>query len=181
MAVIRRKNKNKDAIAKRAHLGKTDGTKELVDLAISHGLQTAPLDVESLIQVLDIELKKEPLDRETSGMLQFIDSQWTITVNSLHHYTRQRFTMAHELAHYILHRDSNSEFTDAILLRNGNRTPMEYEADDFAGELLMPSDMFLSFIKEEAKSVESIAAHFEVSPLAVRFRAKKLNLLNQEP
>ena len=176
MAVIRRKTKSKEEIVRRAHLGNTSSTTELVELARSHDIVVTPLDIEALIKVLGIRLIKEPMEGDNSGSLSFNDDRWVITVNSLHHPTRQRFTMAHELGHYILHRNDQSEFNDTVLFRNGEVNPQEYEANYFAGDLLMPEDRFREFLNQQSTSVDDLAEYFNTSPLAVRVRAKQLNL-----
>lgn len=176
MAVIRRKTKSKEEIARRAHLGNTESANDLIALARSHNINTTPLDIEALIKVLGIKLKKEPMEGDNSGSLKHLGDCWLITVNSLHHPTRQRFTMAHELAHYILHRNDHSEFNDTILFRNGEVNQQEYEANNFAGELLMPETEFRAFISKRSTSVDDLAEYFNASPLAVRVRAKQLNL-----
>ena len=82
------------------------------------------------------------------GMLASNDdkSKWMITYNSsLTSEGRVRFTKAHELGHYILHRHLNDEFMcskDDMLDWMGRN--IESEADKFASYLLMPLDDFRS-------------------------------------
>ena len=80
--------------------------------------QNAPVVVKSLIEKLggrtfDIFYEKASLSRDISGMLEKFDdddspdgsSSYVISVNSADPDSRQRFTLAHELGHYMLHRD----------------------------------------------------------------------------
>ena len=78
------------------------------------------LDIEQLIQEIShreedapILIKKVPMDNYLSGSLSYKDGVWIMTVNSKQHPKRQRFTLAHELAHYILHKEKNTEFQDS--------------------------------------------------------------------
>ncbi len=70
-------------------------------------------------------------------------------VNAKQHLHRQRFSLAHELGHYFLHRNGMPE--DAVTIDNPptgedemgvpTKSPAEIEADVFAGELLVPLEM----------------------------------------
>ena len=173
---VRRRKQNKDHLLRRAHLGDIDNAEELLNLARQNGIATAPLDVEALMKVLGIVVKfSGDLPKETSGMLVNEDGRWICTVNAKHHKTRQRFTMAHELAHFILHRNEKSSFTDYTYFRNedGNDS-MEYEANAFAGALLMPEAGFSFYINNISSSLDDVAKYFGVSPLAVQVRATQL-------
>ena len=92
------------------------------------------------------------LPEEVIGGIDF-DSK-TIIINSAieNHIGRYSFTIAHEIAHHVLHRDlflaARSEV--AIMCRGGSKRPIEeIQADRFAEALLMP----LSIVKEHFKLV----------------------------
>jgi len=74
-----------------------------------------------------------------------------IGVNKKHSAVRQRFTIAHELGQ------------------------SERGANDFAAELLMPSD-FVRPAFEKSPSVSALAPTFEVSELAMGYRLLNLGL-----
>lgn len=81
------------------------------------------------------------------GMLATNDkkSKWMIGYNdSLTSQGRIRFTKAHELGHYMLHRDQQSEFmcSKEDMLKWDSGKNIEIEADKFASHLLMPLDDF---------------------------------------
>ena len=61
-----------------------------------------PIRVESVAQVLGVDIKYEPFSEDLSGILVKEPSRTVIGVNSSHAITRQRFTIAHELGHFIL-------------------------------------------------------------------------------
>ena len=67
-------------------------------------------------------------------------------VNSLHAPVRQRFTIAHELGHAVLHAREGIHLDQAFRLRFRDQTsamaidPEEIDANSFAAELLMPAD-----------------------------------------
>ena len=65
---------------------------------------------------------------------------------------RQRFTIAHELGHFILHRDQRQSFNcDKESVYSGADTirVIEREADDFASNLLMPGDLLRDWISNQ--------------------------------
>lgn len=96
-------------------------------------------------------------------------SEWGIFVNPKARPERKRFTIAHELGHFILHRASQAVFNcDKENIYSGIDTlkEIEREADDFAGNLLMPGDMLRDRI--EGKRIDfhvagALAKEFGVS------------------
>lgn len=176
MAVLKRR-KPKISV----DLGLVDGDvstpDELRDYAQKNGISLVPLDIEELIRVLGIGLRIHPLPDQKSGYMRFENGRWIIGVNSLHHPNRQRFTMAHELGHYILHKDEIGNFEDTILFRQGSDftgAPLENEANQFASELLMPENEFRDVVPRLSGQIDDIAKHFQVSSAALKMRGEKL-------
>jgi len=109
-----------------------------------------PVDVEGLPAKLGIVYEKDLLDPNLSGMLERIGDTFRITVEDSDSITRRRFTLAHELGHYMLHRDLIGEGLDdnrAYRSEKGSRfynklirRREETEANRFAANLLMPRD-----------------------------------------
>lgn len=151
---------------------------QLLELAKQKGVESSPLDVRGLLSVLGIKLISFPMKDDVSGMLTLSDNgrEWIVKVNALHHPNRQRFTIAHEIAHYARHRFQQVEFEDLNFFRNGDSNPMEVEANRFASELLMPETVFREKVKIFSGSIEAVAQYFKVSTLAVRVRAKILGM-----
>jgi Zn-dependent peptidase ImmA (M78 family) len=148
----------------------------LIELAENKGLETDPVNVSELAIILGIAVRYEPMKDEESGSLkkERKTGNWVMTVNSLHHPHRQRFTIAHEIAHRIRHAANSDSFEDTTFFRNGDSNWMETEANSFAAALLMPEKSFTEFIEKVSSKVEDIAMHFQVSSHAVRIRAKVL-------
>nr|WP_321269291.1 ImmA/IrrE family metallo-endopeptidase [uncultured Tolumonas sp.] len=148
----------------------------LIALAVEKGLETNPVNISGLAKHLGIAVRYEPMQGEESGSLKKDKKtgNWIMTVNSLHHPHRQRFTIAHEIAHCIRHTANRDSFEDKTFFRNGESNWMEVEANTFAASLLMPKDAFDNFIGNVSSKVEDIAMHFQVSSHAVRIRAKVL-------
>lgn len=93
------------------------------------------------------EVKSAPIDRFEGALYPSADrSRWLLLYNAALRSTgRIRFTQAHELGHYILHRLGRDSFEcsdeDMIDLKQ-DEVDIESQADSFASTLLMPLDDF---------------------------------------
>lgn len=156
--------------------GQVRNAADLLEYAKTIKAAQFPLDTRFLIKSLDIGLRLHPMPPQKSGFLKLEEGRWVIGVNSVHHPKRQQFTMAHELGHYFLHRETIGEIDDSILFRaDGFGEPgPEREANLFAAELLMPDEEFLGSIRKFNGNVDDISNYFGVSSLAVRIRADSL-------
>jgi|SRR5471030_2735354 len=173
MAFMKRKSVDNKSINGESVIANTP--EELLSFASNNGISIEPLDVTSLTQKLGIAMRMEPMAGEESGSLKKDKAgKWVMTINSLQHPHRQRFTIAHELGHYIKHTVLKENFLDTTFFRNEESNPMEHEANKFAAELLMPQELFISFIENVSKQVDDLAKHFQVSSMAIRIRAKQL-------
>jgi Zn-dependent peptidase ImmA (M78 family) len=113
-----------------------------------------------------------------------------IGVNEAHHLNRQRFTLAHELGHFLLHHSASSVFIDAspVFFRDETSSDgsklQEIEANTFAAELLMPEELLRKFINNQPldafdeRAVRRLAAQFGVSAQALTIRLTRLGLIN---
>lgn len=145
--------------------------KDIIDIAKENSVTTNPIDLPNLCHVLGIGIKYLPLENNISGKLHHDGSRWVINVNSLHHPRRQRFTIAHELGHYFLHRSSQDKYEDTTFHRGRSYSQKELEADNFAGALLMPKEEFKMFIRSNSNKIDDIAEYFGTSSLAIKKRA----------
>jgi Zn-dependent peptidase ImmA (M78 family) len=105
-----------------------------------------------------------------------------VGVNSLHAPNRQRFTLAHEIGHVVLHRHilEGAVHVDRVLLRDRNSSTgtdqLEIQANAFASELLMPTDILENalggrqVVLDDDADVAALAKKFRVSESAMRFR-----------
>ncbi|MCL1891992.1 MAG: ImmA/IrrE family metallo-endopeptidase [Alphaproteobacteria bacterium] len=146
-------------------------------------IKTDPLDIASVVEkIFGIKLIKKDLGKSASGFLEQIDNQWCIYINQYESEQRQRFTIAHELGHYVKHREkyANGRFQhDLIFFRDENTNPDEREANDFASNLLMPETIVNDCIKRGENTVKKLADKFNLSTPAVRYRAYKLGLISE--
>ena len=76
--------------------------RKAVELLAAAKVKFPPVPVEQLANFAGAEVHYEPFSGELSGMVhRESKSRAVIGVNALHAPTRQRFTIAHELAHLI--------------------------------------------------------------------------------
>lgn len=140
------------------------------------------LDVERLIQFIPgIKLEYTDFDSTLSGSLSKHGDSWLIRVNKLHSKNRQRFTIAHELGHFVYHKDDEQEFVDTTFFRGLTADNLEHTANRFASDLLMPEDEVRKMIdKENVRNVAELAGLFGVSSSAMLYRVKELNYKTKE-
>lgn len=86
---------------------------------------------------------------------------------------RQRFTVAHELGHALLHKKSCDR--TGIKYDLGNYQIEEVEANRFAAELLIPREALQTFLPM-GLSFNQLCAKFDVSGEAMNIRLKRLGL-----
>lgn len=144
-----------------------------------------PVNLNSLLKELEIELQYANLKKDISGVIQKHNDSYRIIVNENHPKTRQRFTIAHELGHFILHRDLiNDGIYDNMAYRceypNEYNNPNigsyeETEANKMAVNILMPLDMVEKYREDyknvdENSLVEKMAEVFQVSKQAMAIR-----------
>jgi Zn-dependent peptidase ImmA (M78 family) len=84
---------------------------------------------------------------------------------------RNRFTIAHELGHYVLHREAGKRQKAARLINKENKRE-EWEANWFAAGFLMPKTMFLEKFEEFEGRPVALARHFRVSVQSAEIQAK---------
>jgi len=94
-------------------------------------------------------------------------------VNSTEAPVRQRFTIAHEIAHFLLHRhllESKGALVDDTMYRSGLSTAEEAAANKMAAHILMPFSLINSLSNNGFNSVESLARQLQVSKTAMKIR-----------
>ncbi len=170
-------------------------------LLLNPRFQVTPIDVSGVAETLGIQVSGRPMEDQASGMLVVHGNVSHIIYNSSHHPNRQRFTIAHEIGHFVLHHTASVDrlFVDekfAVYKRAGTSTDPEYsgldstttpteerEANQFASALLMPESRLRKYLEDRQLAVlddydvSVLARSFGVSEQAMTLRATRLNLL----
>ena len=148
-----------------------------------------PVPVEQIARGKDVIIRKGRVEPEVSGFLyrNAARGKAIIGVNATQHKNRQRFTIAHELGHLLLHA-GDAVHVDAVKRRDhlsGKGTDIEeVESNLFAAELLMP----IQFLKQDfdrfgildpldEEKVAKLAGVYEVSNQAMAVRLSNLGYL----
>lgn len=148
-------------------------------------------NIVKLANDLGVKVYAEEMWPYQSGYVEYAPtcgsaSNYRIVVNSRHSPERQRFTVAHELAHYLLHRD-DKDYCFQSETRHRSDDYFEYEiqpedkskereANGFAAAILMPPNLFVPSFERLGHDIRETAKLFFVSEDAVRRRARELGL-----
>jgi hypothetical protein len=99
-------------------------------------------------------------------------SGFSIAVNSTEAPVRQRFTIAHEIAHFLLHRAQleNGDLIDDTMYRSGLSSAEEAAANKMAAHILMPFSLINSLVSAGITDVSELAGRLQVSQTAMRIR-----------
>jgi Zn-dependent peptidase ImmA (M78 family) len=149
---------------------------------------------ETLDSLGEVELSYlQTSNGDISGAIFLENGTYNIVINSDKPPKRQYFTLAHELAHYVLHKNylQDSSFPgfvdfgsldNASALLRPDTMPTELEslqrereANTFAAEILMPEDKVREFYDLNG-DIKDTANAFQVSVAAMAVRLEKLGL-----
>jgi Zn-dependent peptidase ImmA (M78 family) len=153
-----------------------------------------PVDVEKIPSLLGGKLNyvDNINNSDIEAMISKNENSFEIQIKKDGYELRDRFSIAHELGHLFLHMgflvndnvwDSTNDYHDSVYYRSGYNIE-ENEANEFAGALLMPEEIFLKVAKEYYSNgnyyLKPIADFFKVSIEAVRTRGRRLGLFPWE-
>jgi IrrE N-terminal-like domain len=138
-----------------------------------------PVRVGDLAVELGLRVTRSPLPPSISGLIKptsVTSSGFEVVVNKFEPLERQRFTVAHEIAHYLLHRDEiGSGVTDTIMYRSSLSSRKEAEANQLAALIVMPPEAVEIELARlgglhSPTVVEELAEQFRVSIPAMKVR-----------
>lgn len=143
-------------------------------------IASQPVRVGALAARLGLKVVKSPSLRPTiSGLIRpsaDAEAGFEILVNKFEPAERQRFTVAHEIGHFLLHReDIGAGVVDSIMYRSGLSSRKEVEANRIAAAIVMPAEAVSDELRrlggvDEPGVVEELAEQFRVSVPAMRIR-----------
>lgn len=141
------------------------------------------IDVLKIAEYLGVDAKPATLDSSISGLFVIKEQKPYIRYNENESPQRQKFTIAHELGHFVLHKDTPLfvDKNETVLYRNLDSTTgellKEKEANSFAASLLMPKKFIEDEIKKIPFGIDPIAHLsdiFKVSSQAMNYRLNNL-------
>jgi Zn-dependent peptidase ImmA (M78 family) len=168
-----------------------------LDLLRRFSITKAPVPVDKIAERLGARIVEQSAPDELSGFVLRDPSKnlVVIGVNAEHHNNRKRFTIGHEVGHYLLHEGERLHIDKRwsghrIKLRDGKSSTGtnidEMEANLFAAELLMPVpflDIDLGKLATQNLSddekILKLAEKYEVSEQALTLRLQYLGCIQQ--
>lgn len=131
------------------------------------GIDDKPVDVELIAEKMGLQVIPEYITENIDAYLK-VDTTGIIinsaTFNDERYLNRVRFSFAHELGHYVLHREiikdlnfsTIDEYFDFIQnLPEQMYKRVEFQANEFAGRLLVPYKKLVETIKRTVKEYRS--------------------------
>lgn len=141
--------------------------------------EDGPVKLSALARSLGLTVKAATLAPGISGEIRPDPDQtgrYLIRVNRHDSSRRQRFTVAHEIGHFLLHRDQiGNGISDDVLYRSSLSDHREAEANRVAADILMPGRLVNKYLEEaQALGVEDVVTYasdkLEVSEAAMKIR-----------
>lgn len=154
------------------------------------GITEPPVDIETLATRQGAQLTSAPNSDDVSGfILRAPGAAAVIGVNSSHPPVRQRFTIAHELGHLLLHAKTELH-VDRLVVKMRDRRVREgtdddeIEANRFAAEILMPEEFLRADLEDlglvtadDDHAISRLAKRYKVSKQAMTIRLTSLGLI----
>lgn len=144
----------------------------------AHQLE-APVRLATVAQALGLRLRGATLPAGISGEIRPDPESaggFLVRVNKHDSPRRQRFTVAHEIAHFLLHRGQIGQgITDDVLYRSGMSDFREAQANRLAADILMPQPLVDQWLRTaEMLGVDDVVGYladrFDVSEASMRIK-----------
>lgn len=143
------------------------------ELFATHIVSRPPVDVRKIGEGLGIEIVEMTQDLWFYGMLLGYHDSSYIVVNKVLPEQKKRFTIAHELGHYVLHRQ------DMTYTAAKEKEYLHREANIFAAELCMPARLVKRLAGEWNNDHRILAEMFDVSETAMLAKMDELGLVRK--
>lgn len=153
-------------------------------LLTNNNLFKAGFDIFELAEKMGVTVLGQDMEDDISGLFVVSEKKPMISFNKKEVDKRVRFTIAHELGHYILHSKEQPVFIDRtpkIMYRDITSTTgevhREREANAFAASLLMPRKLVVNTIERltnDSSLIQNLAKEFSVSEQAMAYRLANL-------
>lgn len=141
----------------------------------SAGVSREPVSLRDVVSALNLEVVQtagEPFLCEAA--LEPRGDGHRIVLRGASSEQRRRFTIAHEIGHFVLHPQRLAPERGGA--GNAAWQAQEREADQFAAELLMPEHLVREAVALHGADVSRLAGRFDVSQQAMRTRLRRLGL-----
>lgn len=170
-----------------------EAERSATNLLDSFGIKVSapPVPVEQIAVNCGIQIVRSAAEWSESGFLLRDNGRIIIGINSRNSPKRQRFTIAHELGHWRLHKGKPLIVDQSVMINKRDDVSSqatdreEIQANQFAAGLLMPQNLVARELRRQittAKSreelVTTLARIFDVSNDAMGWRLINLGVLS---
>jgi len=160
--------------------------KKIVD-SYNYTKKNIPVDIRKIMADRNIIIKEVYLPDKISGVLDTRGDNPIVLVQESHDEKRKRFSLAHELGHFVLNSSPRGVHLDRHTYFRSNLSSIgtdieEKKANRFAAELLMPSNILWEILTEDIPDLidaqereglaelRKLAKKFEVSVAALTIK-----------
>ena len=173
-------------------MARTEPERLAAKLLADYDLDEPPVPIEGIAEAHGALIVRNHFPGYESGFALREGAQWVIGVNTATSPRRQRFTIAHELGHLLLHDDPL--ITDySVLVGKRDATSslgtdlQEIQANRFAAAILMPQKLIVVELQKELgredvtsrdELIARLARTFGVSAEAMGYRLVNLNIIS---
>lgn len=158
---------------------------------------TLPIDLDLVVKHLALQVLDDISLQEKGviGQICFKDGKGIVRINPAEntYEPRRRFTLAHEIGHFCLHKDAKDGFVDSRKTMSRSESywdRYESEANSFAAALLMPEETIVpkglkivNMLTKDSDGMVSkeeftdrMARAYDVSRVSMEYRLKKLRV-----
>lgn len=156
-----------------------------------NNIRRAPVPVDAIAKAIGLDVRYSPTSDDVSGALIRNGKTAIIAVNSAQHENRQRFTIAHEIGHFILHKRAERHFDEDFRVDYRNAVSStatqrdEISANRFAAALLMPENLLRRDLmrmdadeRDADDVIQALAIRYKVSRRAMELRLVNLGFIS---
>jgi Zn-dependent peptidase ImmA (M78 family) len=173
-------------------MDRSEVSQRAADLLTACRVTAPPVPVEQIAASHGIQIVRSAAEWNESGFLLRDNSRVIIGINARNSPKRQRFTIAHELGHWLLHEGKPLIVDQSVMINKRDDVSsqatdwQEIQANQFAAELLMPHRFLVDELHRQMSSgigsreelITTLARVFSVSNDAMGWRLINLGILS---
>jgi Zn-dependent peptidase ImmA (M78 family) len=173
-------------------MGRSEISQRAADLLATCRVTAPPVPVEQIAASHGIQIVRSVAEWNESGFLLRDNGRIIIGINARNSPKRQRFTIAHELGHWLLHEGKPLIVDQSVMINKRDDVSsqatdlQEIQANQFAAELLMPHRFLIDELHRHMSSgigsreelITTLARVFSVSNDAMGWRLINLGILS---
>lgn len=147
-------------------------------ILFNNDMYKIPANILKIAELNDIDVYEGDLDKKILGAIRYDKDKpgFTILLNKNQTSKQKRFTLAHELGHFFMHKEILESEEIHVDIMYKIKDEEEKEVDYFAGALLM-NRMLLEKMYEKTTSITELADIFDVTTSAMTVRLDTLGLI----